>query len=113
MARPDDLAWSDVGPWPSVDGGPAAACAGCGQRGTRDLIARDGLCWSCWARAWARATAAALDRLHHAQPTADDIGGATKKEPMNSEIETSNDRERTPAALPRPAPLRRARRRRR
>jgi hypothetical protein len=54
--RPYDLWKRDIGPWLTADG-PVVACAGCGQRGSRGLIARDGLCWSCWVRAWAATTA--------------------------------------------------------
>jgi hypothetical protein len=48
--RPDDLAWSDVGPWESTGDLANAECAGCGCRGPASMIARDALCWSCWAR---------------------------------------------------------------
>jgi hypothetical protein len=53
MSRPDDLWRSDVGPWPNADASTAPiVCVGCGRRGGRDGIARDHLCWSCWALAW-------------------------------------------------------------
>jgi hypothetical protein len=50
--RPDDVAWSDVGEWGSVGDVVAdCECTGCGRRGTAaNIIARDDLCWSCWAR---------------------------------------------------------------
>lgn len=58
--RPDDVARSDVGPWPSAqsDPSPPVECAGCGRRGTRALIAREALCWACWAREYRRRLAA-------------------------------------------------------
>jgi hypothetical protein len=87
--RPDDLWKSDVGPWPSRDG-PAVTCGGCGQHGTRDLIARNGLCWSCWARAWAGATEAVLDRPR-VQQIAGSSGATKKGERMN---ETMNRTQR-------------------
>jgi hypothetical protein len=52
---PPDLVQSDVGPWPSIGDDPVkVTCAGCGHCGTRDGIAREALCWSCWARTWTR-----------------------------------------------------------
>ncbi len=51
MMRPDDLAWSDVGEWPSTgDVAPSVTCAGCGRRVSPAGIPGDGLCWGCWAR---------------------------------------------------------------
>jgi hypothetical protein len=50
--RPDDDVRADVGEWESAGDRVAdAECAGCGRRGTANSIARDDLCWSCWARA--------------------------------------------------------------
>jgi hypothetical protein len=56
MPRSDDLAWSDVGVWPSVQDDPTrpVECVGCGRRGSRTCIAREGLCWSCWAQEYHR-----------------------------------------------------------
>jgi hypothetical protein len=49
--RPDDIAWSDVGAWPSTGDAVAdCVCSGCRRRGTHNMIAKDTLCWSCWAR---------------------------------------------------------------
>jgi hypothetical protein len=53
--RPDDLAWSDIGAWPSTgDTVASVTCAGCGCRGSRGLIAQETLCWSCWAQEYRR-----------------------------------------------------------
>jgi hypothetical protein len=50
MMRPNDLSWSDIGPWPSTSDDPVkVTCTGCGLRGGRSLFAQGACCWSCWA----------------------------------------------------------------
>jgi hypothetical protein len=62
MMRPDDLAWSDVGPWPSTgDVEPSVACAGCGRRVSPAGIVQDGLCWRCWPAEYRRRLEADAD----------------------------------------------------
>ena len=76
MMRPDDVAWSDVGPWPSVqdDPLPPVECIGCGRRSSRTGIAREGLCWGCWAQEYYR-------RL---EPPAREADSATERPPAGA-----------------------------
>src|SRR5262245_21043386 len=74
--RPRDLEWSDVGPWPSIADAVWPVRCACGSA----AIARDDLCWSCWARAWA-GTTSTTDRDDVQQQTAV-LDGATKEARM-------------------------------